>query len=360
MLTMLAPGCGVSTPRYTNNTESTRNNVVAAASMASARSGHTATLLPDGRVLIAGGMERNGVFYNTAELYDPVTNVFKDLPAKMAERRVGHSATLLPNGKVLIAGGWGDAGVLASAELYDPATNTFQRGANMIAPRGDFTATLLEDGKVLIAGGEGERALASAEIYDPEKGTFTATANMNAARTMHAAVRLRSGKVLITGGGEYEHPLASAEVYDPATGTFAFTGNMTVPRYKQAALLMGDGNVIVVGGSDGRDWKGRYASAEIYDSSKGMFSSVANMNTARFKLPEAVALLKNGRVLIAGGGTNVEVYDPVTRTFSVASGEMDTARFYSTATALADGRVLIAGGYDTHSLASAKTWVFRT
>src|ERR1041384_6432501 len=98
LLTILTPACGASTPSSTN-VGSARSNLVPAASMASARSGHTATLLPNGKVLIAGGMERNGVFYDTAELYDPATNVFKDLPAKMAERRVGHSPTLLPNGK---------------------------------------------------------------------------------------------------------------------------------------------------------------------------------------------------------------------------------------------------------------------
>lgn len=336
------------------------SSISATNSMNAARSGHTATLLPNGQVLIAGGMERNGVFFNNAELYNPTTSSFTTIPKNMSVQRAGHIATLLPNGKVLIAGGWSSNSVQASAELYDPATNAFIPTGSMTVRRGDFTATLLQNGKVLVVGGENDRALSSAEIYDYATGKFAPTGSMNAERTMHAAVLLPNGKVLIAGGGEYQHPLASAELYEPTTGTFIATGNMSVPRYKQAAILLTDGNALVVGGSNGRDWQGRYASAEIYNPAKAVFSAVSNMNTARFKLPEAVTLLKNGKVLIAGGGEQVEIYDPAIRSFSVAAGRIDTARFYSTATLLADGRVLIAGGYDNHSLASAKAWVYKT
>ncbi|HVS81965.1 MAG TPA: kelch repeat-containing protein [Pyrinomonadaceae bacterium] len=328
--------------------------------MTAPRSGHTAILLPNGQVLIAGGMERNGVFFNSAELYDPATGRFTAANRNMSTQRVGHSATLLPSGKVLIAGGWSGAGLLASAELYDPGTGVFTPTGKMSSARGDFTATLLSNGKVLVAGGENSGALSRAEIYDPATGVFTLTGNMNAGRTMHTAVLLSDGKVLVAGGGEYQHPLATAELYNPANGTFTITGNMTVPRYKQAAILLTDGNVLVVGGSDGRDWQGRYANAEIYDPAKGAFSAIGNMNTARFKLPNAVALLKNGKVLIAGGGEQVEIYDPASKRFRVATGRMDAARFYSTATLLTDGRVLVAGGYDDHSVASARAWMYKT
>jgi hypothetical protein len=305
-------------------------------------------------------MERNGVFYNSAELYNPATGSFTATPQRMGTQRVGHIATWLPNGKVLIAGGWSNEGVLASAELYDSSTGAFTPTGSMSVARGDFTATLLPNGKVLVAGGENDHALSSADVYDPATGRFTPTGNMNTERTMHIAALLPNGKVLIAGGGKYQHPLTSAELYDSRNGTFTVTGNMAFPRYKHAAMLLPDGNVLVVGGSDGRDWQGRYASAEIYNPAKGIFSAVSNMNMARFKLPEAVTLLKNGKVLVAGGGEQVEIYNPVTRSFSVATGRMDAARFYSTATLLADGRVLIAGGYDNHSLASTKAWIYRT
>ena len=328
--------------------------------MTAPRSGHTATLLPNGQVLIAGGMERNGIFLRSAELYDPITGRFTAASRDMSTQRVGHSATLLPNGKVFIAGGWGNEGVLASAELYDPNTGVFTATGKMSVARGDFTATLLSNGKVLVAGGESGRVLSSAETYDPATGRFARTGNMNAGRTMHTAVLLPDGNVLIAGGGEYQHPLATAEVYNPTSGTFSITGNMTVPRYKQAALLLTDGDVLVVGGSDGRDWQGQYSNAEIYHPTQGAFLAIGNMNTARFKLPNAVSLLKNGKVLIAGGDTQVEIYNPASRTFSIATGRMDGARFYSTATLLTDGRVLVADGYDNRSVASAKAWTYES
>ena len=344
------------TPLSANQTTA----IVPTNNMTAARSGHTATLLPNDQVLIAGGMERNGVFYSSAELYDPGSGKFNLTKGNMSTQRVGHIAVLLPGGKVLIAGGWSNGGLLATAEIYDPNTARFTSTGNMSFTRGDFTATLLANGKVLVAGGENDRPLSSAEVYDPALGKFTPTSNMNAARTMHTAVLLSNGKVLVAGGGEYQHPLATAEIYDPTDGTFIVTGNMTVPRYKHAAILLKDGNVLVVGGSDGRDWQGRYADAEIYAPAKGTFSAISKMNAARFKLPEAVTLLRNGSVLIAGGSEQVEVYNPASRTFSTGTGRMDAARFYSTATLLADGRVLVAGGYDSRSLASAKAWLYKT
>src|ERR1700727_466784 len=128
-------------------------SVSAAGQMLEARSGHTATLLPDGKVLIAGGMRRNQDFYKSAELYDPATGKFQ-LTGEMNERRVGPAAVLLPSGKVLIAGGWVGMGGTDSAELYDPATGKFTLVGKMSVPRGRPSATLLTNGDVLIAGGE--------------------------------------------------------------------------------------------------------------------------------------------------------------------------------------------------------------
>jgi len=323
------------------------------------RSGHTATLLPNGQVLITGGMERNGVFYSSTEFYVQATGKFTAAPQSMSTQRVGHTATLLLNGKVLIVGGWGANGVLATAELFDPATSMFTPTGSMSVARGDDTATLLPNGKVLVAGGENDSALLSAEVYDPATGTFSQTGNMGAERTMHTATLLPDGRVLIAGGGKYQHPLATAEIYSSETGTFTITGSMTVPRYKHAAMLLRGGNVLVVGGSDDRDWRGRYVNAEIYNPTRGSFTATGNMNKARFKIPGAVALLKNGKVLIAGSGEQVESYDSETRAFSTATGRMDAERFYSTATLLPDGRVLIAGGYNNHGIASAKAWLYK-
>src|SRR6478609_1156308 len=167
LLTLLL--AGASSP---SSTEVGR--VIRAASMHDRRADHTATLLPDGRVLIAGGMVENGIFLNSAELFDPAKGTFV-ATANMQSRRVGHSATLLPNGKVLIAGGLagrireGGPGNVATTEIYDPATGHFTPGPSMSTPRAGHDAVLLQNGKVLVAGGagSGEQALTSAEIYDP-------------------------------------------------------------------------------------------------------------------------------------------------------------------------------------------------
>ena len=133
---------------------------------------------------------------------------------------------------------------------------------------------------------------------------------------------------------------------------------MTIVRHKHAAVLLSNGNVLIAGGSDKRDWRGQYSSAEIYDSSKGIFRSAGNMNSARYKLASATVLLRDGQALIAGGSPRVEIYDPARNVFSIAAGELDTARSFSSATLLNDGRVLIVGGYDDRGAATAKTWVY--
>jgi hypothetical protein len=212
-------------------------------SMAKARDSHTATLLYDGRVLIAGGP------YSSAELYDPAAGTFSPT-GSMTTARSGHTATLLSDGRVLIAGG--DGFDLASAELYSPAAGTFSPTGSMTTARSGHTATLLADGRVLIAGGGGVFSNAyytdSAELYDPATGTFRPTGSMTRARSGHTATRLTDGRVLITAGrrGSY---LGSAELYDPATGTFSPTGSMATARESHTATLLADGRVLIVGGS---------------------------------------------------------------------------------------------------------------
>ena len=325
--------------------------------MATARASHTATLLSNGKVLIAGGMERNDVHTNSAELYDSATGRFV-VTGNMNVKRSGHTATRLSNGKVLIAGG-SNMDWLSSAEIYDPSTGVFTLTGNMSVRRGGATATFLADGRVLILGGYDGGLHSGGEIYDPATDKFTATGNMGAGRSAHTATLLSNGKVLITGGGANRNVLASSELYDPASGTFAKTGDMSVVRHKHAAIKLPNGDVLIVGGSDNRDWRGRYASAEIYKPAAGTFSAAGNMNTARFKLPASVNLLNNGMVFVAGGDTRTETYNRATNTFNVVKGEMDAARFYSTATLLSDGGVLIIGGYNTNIEASAGAWLYK-
>lgn len=337
--------------------------VTAAASMSVARSGHTATLLPSGDVLIAGGMNGNDNYFADCEVYSPASNRFT-AAAAMSTRRIGHTATLLADGKVLIAGGY-NGEYLTSAELYDPTTRRFTPTGRLTLPRSEHTAVLLGNGKVLLAGGVGTdySFLASAEIYDPATGLFTPTGSLTTPREGHTATLLKSGKVLVTGGHKDRRErmtvYASAEVYDPARGVFTATGDLTIPRHKHAAALLPDGSVLIVGGSDQRDWRGQYDSAELYDPAGGTFKAIGHMQQARYKIVNAIAPLKDGRVLIAGGAERAEVYDPATRTFRAVGGQFDTARFFASATLLKDGRVLITGGYNGHGTASEKVWTYQ-
>ena len=343
--------------------------VTATGNLSVRRFSQSATLLPNGKVLIAGGMERNGKYDASTEIYDPRTGIFTAV-GNMSSAREGHAAILLRNGKVLLAGGSaGPDGNVATAEIYDPATGAFTRTGNMVGPRAHAAAVLLKDGKVLLIGGDGaheDERLTSAEVYDPVTGRFTPTGSMLVPREMHTAVLMNDGRVLVMGGssaGGYPNSRieASAEIYDPATGRFSNTGSMNAARHKLAAVLLSDGRVLVVGGSDNRDWRGQYASAELYDPASGHFTADGDMSFKRFKLIATAVRLPDGRVLIAGGAERPEIYDPATKSFQPVKGTVGEGRYFSTATLLSDGRVLIAGGYGDDAMAGAvpNAWLYR-
>jgi len=334
-------------------------SVTSAGQMLEPRSGHTATLLPDGKVLIAGGMRRNQDFYKSAELYDPATGKFQPT-GEMNQRRVGQIAVLLQTGKVLVAGGWVGHGGTDSAELYDPATGRFTVIGKMSSPRGRPSATLLANGDVLIAGGErvDNEPLASAEMFHLKTLSFQPTGSMHHARISHTATLLNDGRILIAGGYSGE-VAASAEIYDPKTGTFTETGRMGVARCKHTAGLLPDGRVLIAGGSDERGWNGNLNSAEIYDPRTGKFTSASPLNDSRFKLPEEAVQLASGRLLVAGGSREVEVFDPASGKFLIVSGQMNDARHFMTETKLKDGSVLLAGGYPNNDQATAQAWTYR-
>ncbi len=333
-------------------------------SMSVSRAAHTATLLPDGNVLITGGCVREsceaGELSASAELYDPVAGVFEPTTS-MTIARVGSSATVLADGRVLIAGGWSGRQPTASAELYDPATGVFVPTGAMTTKRGGHTEILLADGRVLLAGGfDGSQSVASAELYDPASGTFSATGSMMVARNAHSAALLSEGRVLIAGGSsERAEVLASAEIYDVAAARFTQTGKMTAARHKHASVTLRDGRVLIIGGSDARDGRGQYTSTELYSPASGGFQLGARMRAARFKLPAAVALLPNGEVLVAGSDARVEIYSPETDSFRVVRGSLEADRAFSTATLLQNGQVLIAGGYDPRIMLTAGAWIYR-
>jgi WD40 repeat protein len=319
-----------------------------------ARFGACAALLPNGKVLVAGG-DDGVALLASATLYDPVTGTFAATTNNLSVARSHPTCTLLATNKVLIAGGgnYDETGAVANADIYDPSTGMFAATGAMKAARNGNTATLLNGGKVLIAGGiaaDGTTRLASAELYDPVAGTFTFTGSMAGIRDVAVAALLQSGKVLIAGGGDGSGvSLNTAELYDPVAGTFSGTGSLQVRRDDATATMLPNGKVLVVGGINNDVPIG---SAELYDPASGMFTLSASSVTPRHFA--TATLLPDNTVLIAGGVdsssssstlTDAALYNYQTDTFT-PTGAMHTARYYFTATLLGDGSVLVAGGYN--------------
>ncbi len=241
--------------------DSIKGTFAATGSMNSPRNGATATLLANGKVLVTGGdffatPAGSGTILASAEIYDPTTGAFTDI-GNMNVPRFLHTATLLPNGQVLIAGGQYGNGTSSTnqAELFDPSKNTFTLTGSMTTPRFGQTVTLLFDGQVLVTGGGDDNGpVDTAEIYDPASGSFSPTGDMaiGTGRQDHTATLLPNGQVLLTGG---ETKAAAggvtvtntAELFDPSTGTFAATGSMSTARFFHLASLLSSGQVLVTG-----------------------------------------------------------------------------------------------------------------
>ena len=360
-----------------------------AARMGVVREGHTATLLPTGLVLIAGGFDNQGsnISYSSAELFNPATGTFNTLGSTMRAPRSHHAATLLTNGQVLLSGGDTSG---ASAEVFDPNTGSFTLlPASLSVGRSGHSATLLSNGWVLVAGGafrqaDGSLALRnSAEMFDPTTQTFTAlmagpgvgiqsarsavlaaSISLSTGRAGHGAVLLPSGKVLLVGGfvpiGSNFSALSTAEVFDPATGTFgALAAVMTTSRAEQTATLMPDGKVLLVGGTTAYSAAAVLRSAEAFDALPPSVQQFARL-PARLPTPlglHAAVRLANGQVLITGGVSAEQIpspvlntaylYNPGTQSFTTLPTTLRTTRDNHTATLLPTGLVLIAGGQVT-------------
>ena len=312
-----------------------------------------ATLLPGGQVLVTGANSGGSAALPSPELYNPATGTWA-VTGQMNTPRIDSTATLLPDGQVLAAGGsGGSSNALSSAELFNPATGTWSVTGSMHQGRSGLngagaSATLLPNGEVLIAGGEDANfnLLASAELYNPATGTFTLTGSMTTPRVGQSATLLNNGQVLMAGGTN----ATTAELYNPATGKFTATGSMLSAHGTATGTVLPDGDVLVTGRAT--DF------AELYHPATGQWSNASTglgpcISTMECRLFSTATLLGTGNVLLAGGlvglisnpqtTAGAMLYNPATNTWT-ATGSMTTGRENQTATVLPDGQVLMAGG----------------
>ncbi len=302
---------------------------------------HTATLLPNSKVLVVGGYSPIGTTA-TAELYDPVANSWSPAHGMAAARR-NHTATLLTNGKVLVVGGSdpnSNFPPTPNAELYDALTDSWSAAASPSVSRELHTATLLPNGKVLVAGGS--VSTAAAELYDPDSNVWSSAGSLSIARVQHTTTLLSNGKVLVAAGnGQGQTDTTTAELYDPVANNWSLTGSLSTGRDWHTATLLPNGRVLVAAGEVGA---GETASAELYDPLADTWSLAGGLSTARYA--HTATLLLDGKVLVAGGYSPLgvtaaaELYDPTANSWS-ATGSMSITRQFHTATLLPNGVVLV-------------------
>lgn len=336
-----------------------------------ARDGHTATLLPNGNVVVAGGEGSNGVIVST-EVYSPMNSSWST-SGNLNTARSGGSALLLPSGVVLVAGGCVSqclGATTATAELYNVVNAKWSYTGAMLKARTYFGMVLLPSGKVLVAGGCTSLnsngcggVTAAAEIYNPSTGKWSSTGPMKAARGSFTATLLPNGKVLAAGGiNAANNPMATAEIYDPSTGQWTPTGNLNVARDEHTATLLSIGKVLVAGGENSGSVSTNRT--ELYDPSTGKWTFTGTLNTGR--LEHTATMLMNGNVMVAGGNlvtvnntivlASAEIYNPSTGHWS-KTGSMITARVGHSATLLISGKVLAAAGSGANNeLSSAELY----
>jgi N-acetylneuraminic acid mutarotase len=330
---------------------------IASGSLVNKRSGHTATLLLDGTVLIAGGARGSQSFVYSpmasCERYDPARGTFSSA-GSMILARYEHTAVLLTSGKVLVAGGFSSNSYNSStngAELFDPVASTWSSAGTFTGGRADHLAVRLADGRVLIAGGwsslnSWSSALDTAQIYSPNAGagTWASAGTMTSRRAYGAAALLPNGKVLIAGGAKSSTESALvAEVFDPAApvaSAFSPSGTMTTGRIRFALVLLRDGNALALGGQ--ADNGAFLASVERW--ANGSWTAVAPLSSAR-EYP-MVALTPDNKLMVMTGDNDAGVVASAELYLPTGSQEQHliTPRVYATALYLPSGQLFLAGG----------------
>jgi N-acetylneuraminic acid mutarotase len=316
-----------------------------------ARSNPLSFLLPDGTVLVVGGINTGTAADFATDRYNPDTGTWAPGPSALYAHPDVPAGVRLGDGRILITGGRYGFDVRRSAEIFDPATNTWTGINQMNAGRAGHTLTLLQDNRVLAAGGWDGGFLNSAEVYDPATGVWTTVQPMGQAKWFHSATLLADGRVLVAGGERYapDTHFRETQYFNPGSGTWANGPLLNNGRTDHEAARLADGRVIVIGGLSGFSANSPLASTEIYDGTSWQFG--APMSAARLHFP--LVVMTDGSLLVTGGTDTVgspqtalagaERYDPSTNTWS-SSGVMNSPRRFHTATQLANGRVLVVGG----------------
>ncbi len=296
--------------------------------MSVARSNHMAVRLLDGRVLVAGGDTGGGVLTASAEIFDPATGTWAPTNP-MNTVRQEFSGVLMPDGRVFVAGYYSD-----TAEIFDPADESWTALPPMSCQRPESRAVVLLDGRILVAGARSPCGISS-EIYDPLTGQWT-IAYLHQVFYGHTLTRLQDGRVLIA-GNQHADPTA-AEVFDPTTNSWATTGSMNYQRFGHGAGLLPNGRVIAVGGQMSN-------TSEEYDPETGGWTLAGSPITSVTVNPTSQVLL-DGRVLVVEGLP--QVYSAVSRAWSAITAP-PRGHSVATATLLRDGRVLVAGGGNAYA-----------
>ena len=323
---------------------------------------HSATLLPDGRVLVTGGMDEAFTPLRTSEVFDPETNQWTEA-GEMTESRTEHSAALLEDGRVIVTGGLNEKlKIIGTTEIFDPETGRWSEFEGMrTVRRGHFTLPL-PDGRVAVVGGVGQTlgglgilanisavgALLSTEIYDPKTDSWTQASDMREGHSGGLAVVLKDGRVLVAGGYNQAEGLASSEVFDPNLGEWMRTASMARKTFANTAIVLPDGSVLFTGGFGmSRSKGGITPGSEVFDPHSNEWRKAPD--TVHGRMGHTITLLPDGRVVAIGGATaegpvnTAEYMEPETWLWSEIT-PMSVQRSQHTATLLHDGRILVAGG----------------
>ena len=306
----------------------------------SARIGHTATLLPDGHVLLAGGQNCNNQTLGITVTYDPDADEWSRTATDLTTVRYDHATTLLPDGTVIATGGTTSGAAIRAAETYDPITRAWASAAQMIIARRSHATALLPDGRLLAVAGRTFDGSISArtELYETPVAAWEAQPLLPLARRGHTSTLLPDGRVLVAGGAGPTGANTSAVIYDPSDGTWEPTPDLPTNHSFDSATLLPDGRILKVA----------LFSSSLYDQATGAWTSGPALPNPRSG--GTATLLADGRVLYAGGNdvsnttvADAALFDPWSETWQ-PTGSMTEPRIDHTATLLPDGRVLVTGG----------------